>query len=303
MGLFSRKPGVRVTISPEVASPRQVVTVTVVTTEPIDRVTSATLDWGYTNFYRYHWAGRSDSAAAAMNDDLFVVGEVGTNYGGDRDTDDWVRVTTAELPIATSEFTGASAQFRVPSWAPASSKEIARWSCRLVIKRDGRDIEDSADFTVVIGRTDVPDETDPLERYDGSADTAIDIQLPSSVFAAGELIRGQIILTPTRDLPDGDLRVSCQHHRESHPLSRRPCSTAPVDGPIIQLGKRIPLRSGVPVAVPFELPVPADATPTTSAVHSSMSWSVAAQLFYAGFSGPMTERVRRGIAVVSPATG
>jgi len=153
---------------------------------------------------------------------------------------------------------------------------------------------------VVIGRDDVDDEQDPLERYAGSGETHLDIVLPSSVFAAGEVIRGQVDVIPARDLPDGDLAVFYQRHRESHPLTRRPTNSAPVDGPIIGLNKRIPLRTGVPYSLPFELPLPADAVPTTSAVHSSISWSVAARLFYAGFTGPMTERVRRGIVVVSP---
>ena len=61
-------------------------------------MTSARLEWGYDNFYRYHWAGRADSAAAAGNDTLWTAGQVGTNYGGERDTDDWVCVTRVEVP-------------------------------------------------------------------------------------------------------------------------------------------------------------------------------------------------------------
>lgn len=299
MGLFSRSPDVEVTVTPGVVFPRQVVTATITTSAPIDRVTSAAVGWGYTNFYRYHWAGHTDSAAAAMNDDLLLIGEVGTNHGGDRETDDWVNVTTAELPTATDEFTGGSAQFRVPSWAPPSSKEIARWLCRLTLERDGRDVTQDGEFTVLIGRDDVDDIADPLERYAGSGETGLDIVLPASVFVAGEVIRGCVDVIPSRDLPNGDLAVFYQRHRDSHPLTRRPCNTGPVDGPIIQLNKLIPLRAGVPYSIPFELPLPADAVPTTAAVHSSISWSVAARLFYAGFTGPTTERVRRGIVVVS----
>jgi hypothetical protein len=44
--------------------------------------------------------------AAAANDSLWMAGEVGTNYGGERETDDWVSVTTADVPIATGEFAG-----------------------------------------------------------------------------------------------------------------------------------------------------------------------------------------------------
>ena len=75
-----------------------------------------------------------------------------------------------------------------------------------------------------------------------------------------------------------------------HPLTRRPSRG----------GRRWPdphgcqARSaarGVGVALPFELPLPVDAAPTARAVHSSMRWFVQARMFYAGFTGPLTERV------------
>jgi hypothetical protein len=297
VGLFRRSTTVDVTVSPTVAVPRQTVTATI--TGSLDRVRSARLDWGYTNFFRYHWAGHADSAAAELNDDLWLVGEVGTNYGGDRDTEEWVSVTAVDLPIATGELTSGSYDFRVPSWAPASSKEIARWSCRLTVDRDGRDVDARGDFTVLIRPEDADAGDEPMERYDGSGETVVDIALPSPVYAAGQVVQGQVILKPTADLPDGDLRVSWQQHRESHPLTRRPCATGPVDGPVVKLGKGIPLRAGSPIVVPFELVLPADAAPTASAVHSSMSWFIRAELFYAGFTSHMTERVRKPIVVVN----
>lgn len=299
MALFRRSPAAGVAVSPAVASPRQTVTATVTTATPVKGARSATLDWGYTNFYRYHWAGHADSAAATFNDELWLTGEVGTNYGGARDTDEWVSVAVADLALAADEFTGATAQFRVPSWAPPSSKEIARWSCRLRVDRGGRDVEAHGDFTVTVRRADVQAQQAAVEHYDGAAETAVDIELASPVFAAGEVIRGRILLHSHADLPDGDLRVTWQRERLSHPLTRRPVATAPIDGPAVKLGNRIPLRAGHPIAVPFELPLPADAAPTASAVHSSMSWFVAAQLFYAGFTSHMTERARRPIIVVN----
>ena len=142
MGLFDRSSDVRVTVTPDVVRPRQMVTATVTTAKPIDKVTAARLEWGYDNFYRYQWAGRADSAAAAANDTLWMAGEVGTNYGGERDTDDWVSVSNVELPIRMDEFTGATDSFRVPSGAPGSSAEVVRWACRLVIDRGGRDVDE-----------------------------------------------------------------------------------------------------------------------------------------------------------------
>jgi hypothetical protein len=299
VGLFSRSGGVQVTVSPEVLRPRQTVTATVTTERPVDEVATATLEWGYDNFYRYHWAGHVDSAAAAGNDTFLTAGQVGTNYGGERDTDDWVCVTRVELPVATSEFSGATATFKVPSWAPGSSDLIARWSCRLRIERGGRDVDERGDFTVVIGTADVDAVVEPLEQFFGAAETEIDIVLGSPLYRAGETISGQIVLRPTIDLPNGDVAVYWQRQRESHPLVRYPAEGGPVDGRIVQLDKKIPLRAGVPVTLPFALPLPDDAAPTASAVHSSLSWFVAARMSYAGFNAHQVERIRRPITVVN----
>ncbi len=299
MGIFGRSGAARVTLTPEVVGPRRTVTATVTTDGPIDKVATATLEWGYDNFYRYHWAGRVDSAAAAGNDSILTAGQVGTSLGGERDTDDWVCVTRLDLPVATSEFTGASATFTVPSWAPGSSPQIARWSCRLRIERGGRDVDERGEFTVVIGAGDVDAVEEPLERFFGAGETEIDIVLGSPVYRAGDTIEGHLVLRPQMDLPNGDVAVYWQRQRESHPLVRHPAQGGPVDGRITQLDKKIPLRSGAPVTLPFTLPLPADAAPTASAVHSSLSWFVAARMFYGGFNAHQVERVRRPITVVN----
>ena len=101
------------------------------------------------------------------------------------------------------------------------------------------------------------------------------------------------------DLPNGDVAVYWQRFRESHPLERAPAEPGPVDGRIVQLDKKIPLRAGTPVTLPFALPLPEDAAPTASAVHSSLSWFVAVRMFYAGFTAHQIERVRRPITVVN----
>ena len=307
MGLFSRSAAATVVVSPATATPRQTVQATVTVDRPIGDVSSAKLDWGYTNFYDYHWAGRVDSVAAAGNDTIWTAGQVGTNYGGDRGTDDWVSVSAEEVPIvmdgSTGEFTGASSTFRIPSWAPASSPSIARWECRLSVERKGRDVRPAKDargeFTVVIGTADVEAFVEPLEVVAGAAETVIDVALSRPVWRAGETITGQVSLNPTVDLPDGDLAVSWQRDRASHPLTRAPGPGTQLDGRIVSLGKRIPLRAGTPVVLPFEIPLPADACPTAAAVHSSIDWFVQARLMYAGFTGHSLERVRRPIVVVN----
>ncbi len=299
MRLFSRGPAVTIDVSPAVVAPRQTVAAVVSTGRPIDNVTSATLEWGYTNFYRYHWAGRADSAMAGAGEALWMYDDVGTNVGGDRDADEWVSVTKVDLPCADGVFVGGSSAFRVPSWAPGSSPEIVRWSCRVIIERAGRDIDTQSEFGVRVGRGDVAADVGGIEVIMGAAETVIAVDLASPVFAAGEVIRGTVRLTPTRDLPDGDLAVCWRKSRESHPLTRTPTPGSALDGPIIGLGKRIPLRAGAPVALRFEIPLPADAAPTASAVHSSMKWFVQARLFYSGLTAPMTERVLQPIVVVN----
>ena len=299
MGLFKRSAGARVTVTPAVVRPRQVVTATVTTDKPVDDVRSVRLEWGYDSFYRYHWAGRADSAAAAGNDSLLLAGQVGTSYGGERDADDWVSVTAVDVPVATGEFDGATAQFTIPSWAPGSSPEVARWACRLVIDRDGRDVDERGEFRVVIGAADVQPSDGPVERYMGDGATQIDIVIPSSVCVAGHDITGHLVCRPQQDLPTADIAMYWQRHREHHPLERYPAQGGALDGPPLHLGKKIPMHAGTEFDLPFALPLPADAAPTATGVHSSLSWFIGARIFYSGFTSHQVERVRRPIVVVN----
>jgi hypothetical protein len=299
VGLFNRSAGVRVTVTPAVVRPRQQVTATVSTDEPIDKVRSARVEWGYDNIYRYHWAGRTDSAVAASNDTLLTMGQVGTSYGGDRDTEDWVSVTSVDIPIATGEFTDTTASFTVPSWAPASSPEIARWACRLVIDRDGRDADEKGEFQVVVSAADVQAPDQPLEQYMGNGDSEIDIVMPSTVWRAGEPITGHLVVRAKQDLPTADIAMYWQRHRDYHPLERYPAPGGELDGPPLYLGKKIPMVGGYQFGMPFALPLPADAAPTASAVHSTLTWFIGARIFYSGFTSHQLERVRKPIVVVN----
>jgi hypothetical protein len=299
VGLFKRSTGAQVTVAPDVVSPRQIVSATVSTDRPVGKVSSATLEWGYTNFYRYHWAGRADSAAAAMNDTVWTMDQVGNHYGGERDTDDWVTVTKVDLPIAAGEFTGGSSTFKVPSWAPGSSPDLARWSCRLTIARGGGDVDAHGDFTVVIGSADSQVTDEPLQRTGGDGDTDMDIVVPSLLFRAGETINGQILLTPHADMSDGELGICWGYRCLSHPLVRTPAlGGTSKSGQTIKLGKGIPLRNGTPVTVPFAVPLPGDAPPTATAVHSSLEWFLEATLMYSKWTQGI-EKMRRQIVVVN----
>ncbi|HEX2401087.1 MAG TPA: hypothetical protein VHJ79_14055 [Mycobacterium sp.] len=300
MGLFKRTTGTQVAVTPEVVRPRQTVQARVTTDKPIDKVSSATLEWGYTNFYRYRWAGRADAAATALNDSWLMMDQVGTDAGSEKDTEDWVGVTKVELPIG-NEFTGGSSSFTVPSWAPGSSDVLARWSARLTIERGGRDVDTRGDFTVVIGRADLQVTDEPQQRTGGDGETDIEIVLPSLVFSAGETISGSITLTPKADMSDGELGIYWGRKRISHPLVRTPAIAGGTkSGPTIKLGKGIALRNGAPVTVPFAVTLPDDAPPTGEAVHSSLGWFLEATLNYSKWTQGI-EQVRRKIVVVNAA--
>jgi hypothetical protein len=299
VGLFKRSSGAQVTVTPEVVSPRQTVQVTVTTDKPIDKVSSATLEWGYTNFYRYRWAGRADAMATEMNDSWFMMDQVGTDAGSERDTEDWVGVTKVELPVAGGEFTGGSSSFTVPSWAPGSSDVLARWSARLTIQRGGRDVDTSCAFTVVVGRDNVEAADEPQQRTAGDGETDIDIVLPSLVYRAGDTVNGGITLTPHTDMSDGELSIYWVRRRLSHPLVRTPAIEGGTkSGQTIKLGKGIQLRNGSPVTVPFAVQLPEDAPPTATAVHSSLVWFLTAVLMYSKWTQGV-EKVSRQFVVVN----
>ena len=286
-------------VTPEVVLPRQVVMATVTSGGRIDKVTSAKLDWGYTNFYRYRWAGRADSAAAQMNDVWWMIGEVGTDAGSEKGTEDWVSVTKVDLPVLNGEFTGGSSSFTVPSWAPGSSDALARWSARLTIDRGGRDVDARGDFRVVIGRSNADVVDEPLRRTGGDGKTELDIVLSSLVFRAGELINGSVTLTPNVDMSDAELGIYWAYSTLSHPLERTPAAGGGYTrGDVVKLGKGIPLRKGAPVTVPFAVPLPQDAPPSGEAVHSSLVWFLEASMMYSKWTQGI-EKVRRQIVVVN----
>jgi hypothetical protein len=126
------------------------------------------------------------------------------------------------------------------------------------------------------------------EGIDGPGETIMDIALPWALFRLGEAIRGHVNLTPVDPRAYADLAVYWE------------CAgrlTLRTQGPIIQLARRIRLRIGVTVAVPFELPLPTD-EPTTRTGAAS-AWFVVARLDYTGSPSGSAERVRCPITVVA----
>jgi hypothetical protein len=275
-------------MAPEVLRPGQVVTATVTTDTPLDAA-SVRLEWGYDNVYR--WADEVDGDT-----------DTGTDTDTERSPASWVCVTRVDVPLTTNEFAGTTSTFTVPSWAPGSSKQIARWSCRVAIGCGGRDVDAHGDFTVVIGIDDVdPVEAleAPMERVSGDAETVVEIALPATVFRAGATVSGHVTLLTVSDLPAVDVAVSWQRQCESHPLLRQPAQSQALYGPIIHLGRGIALTSGAPITLPFDVALPEDASPTADAVHSSLSWFVGARVVYTGLDEHAAEQVRRPIIVAN----
>jgi hypothetical protein len=97
-----------VEIAPAVVSPTESIVATVTLAEPIDRVAAARVQLGYVNRCSYRWAGRRDAALRHDDSSLLTLGQVGTDAGSDRNTEDWVAVLDEELPFAGGTLAPAS---------------------------------------------------------------------------------------------------------------------------------------------------------------------------------------------------
>ncbi|MEH3133527.1 MAG: hypothetical protein PGN30_00850 [Mycolicibacterium neoaurum] len=299
MEVFGRSPVVYVDIAPPVLTPGQTVTAVVSSGRPLGAVRAAVLQWGYTNYYRYHWGGRPDSVLAEADNAAWLFGGVGVNSSDERDADDWVGVAEEQLTIEPGRPVVGTSRFTIPVWAPPSSPELVRWSCRVVVQRGGRDIDAHGEFEVKVGPADVAAEHAAVETLAGDGATVIEVTLNDRIVLVGSTIRGDLRLTPRVDLPDGDVAVCWRKCRLSHPAGRRAARGGAIDGPVAVVGDRIRLVRDRQVILPFHLPVPAEAAPSASAVHSSIRWFVHVRLFYAGFPALRTERVLLPITVVN----
>ena len=100
-------------------------------------------------------------------------------------------------------------------------------------------------------------------------------------------------------MADGELGIYSGYRLISHPLERTPAvSGAGKSGQTINLGKGIPLRNGTRVTMPFAVPLPEDAPPTGTAVHTSLVWFLEAALMNSKWTQGI-EKVRRQIVVVN----
>ena len=305
MGLFSRKKSATLTLSPAgPVRPTDTVTVSVQLTEALDGISAAAVELGYVNGYRYRWAGRADAALAQGNDSLLTMGQVGTDHGAEKDTEDWVHVLSEPLPVTGGVLGAGTHQvaLRLPSWSPGSSAKVVRWQVRLRIERRGRDVTAEAPLTVLIGAPDpAPASIDlPLiQKQRAIADSlTFEIETEKGAYRVGEQVRGVIAVTP-RETPTRTASVAgwFQRIQESHPLEKNPGSaTDAYVRPMTTFAENVQFVGGQRVEFPFALILPTDLDPTTEAVHSSIDWFVQIKVEFSGATGAI-ERAQRGIVV------
>jgi hypothetical protein len=296
-----RRPAAALRLEPADRPLRATETVTAIVTldAPLDGVTSARVELGYVNRYAYRWAGRREALIRSDDSSLVTAGMVGTDYGSDRETEDWVAVLDQPLSVAGGVLEAGThtAALRLPSWAPGSSERVVSWQARLRVERAGRGVEAEAPLAVAVAAPDPPPQELPLERVSGDA-CDIDLLTAGTCFRTGAPVHGTLRITPREAVPPADVAVMLQAVWISHPLTRTPALPREIlVRPIVTLDKRLDLTAGVTTALPFTIDVPADADPTTEAVHCSLNWWVQARIMYAGLSGPSLERMQRAVII------
>ena len=277
------------------------VTATVTLESALDDVGVAVVELGYVNSYRYRWAGRRDAALKHDDMSLVTMGQVGTSYGSDRETSDWVHVLDAPLTFAGGVLAEGThtAVLRIPSWAPGSSSLVA-WEARLRIERAGRDVEESVPLTVLIAAPEPP--LPVLELIQGESaianDLLFDIRTERPTHRPGEEVRGEIVVTPRAPMTrTAKVGVRFARRQLSHPLERAAGDTTLSEiRPTTTVAEDISFVEGETTTIAFGVTLPPDADPTTEAVHSSLDWYVVAEVNFSGMTGAI-ERARRGIIV------
>ncbi|MCW2801511.1 MAG: hypothetical protein JWQ70_2983 [Aeromicrobium sp.] len=292
--LPKRRSGATMTIVPDrPLLPTESLTATVTLDEQLDDVTDARIEIGYLNTYKYEWAPATGSGIA--------TGNTYSSPGGYRDTTDFVHVIDEPLVFAGGTLMAGtySATLRLPSWSPGSSFAVD-WVARLKVDRKGKDPEAEATFTVLTPAPDpLPTKTRFVEHESALA-SSIDfaITLDALAYRAGTVVKGTISVTPGEPVTKSakaDVRFLRQ--QVSHPLERRPSPRIEwFSRPQVVVAEDLALQQGVTTEIPFELTVPADADPTTEAVHNSIEWWVVATITYAGMTGAI-EKARREIVV------
>lgn len=271
--------------------PTESVTATVTLDEPLDDVTDARIEIGYVNTYKYEWA---------RNNTTDLVGP--TSAGGRSDATDWVAAGDAPIVFAGGTLAAGThtATVRLPSWSPGTSDPAVAWQARLKVKRKGKSPEAEAAFTVLTPAPDpLPTETRLVQGERAMAHSIrFEIVTDALAYRAGSVVRGTISVTPTEPVTrSATADVRFYRPQVSHPLEKPPSPDIEwFSRPHVTVAKDLMLAQGVTTEIPFELTLPAEASPTVEAVHNSIHWWVLATITYAGMTGAI-ERARREIVV------
>lgn len=273
--------------------PTESITATVTLDEQLDDVTDARIEIGYLNTYKYEWARASGGSIA--------TGNTYSGPGGYKDATDFVHVIDEPIVYAGGTLMAGtySATLRLPSWSPGSSSAVD-WVARLKVERKGKDPEAETHFNVLTPAPDpLPTETRLVQGERAMANSIhFDLVTAALAYRAGSPVRGTISVTPGEPVTKSakaDVRFLRQ--QISHPLGRNPSPRIEwFSRPHITVAEDLALEQGVMTEIPFELTVPADADPTTEAVHNSIEWWVVATITYAGMTGAI-EKARREIVV------
>ena len=287
-----RRPGVTVSVAPDrPLLPTESLTVTVTLDEPLDDVTDARIEIGYVNTYTYEWA---------RNTTTDLIGP--TSAGGRSDAKEWVAAGDAPIVFAGGTLAAGThtATVRLPSWSPGTSDPAVAWQARLAVERKGRSPETQASFTVVVPAPDpLPTGTRLVQGESAIADSIrFDVVTEALAYRAGDVVRGTISVTPTEPVTrTATADVRFYRTQVSHPLEKPPSPDIEwFSRPHVTVAKDLALAQGVTTEIPFELTLPADASPTVEAVHSSIQWWLLATVTFSGMTGAI-ERARREIVV------
>ncbi|UGT62452.1 hypothetical protein [Nocardia asteroides] len=305
MGLFSRRKGASITLAPDGPyRATDTITATVTVDAALDKVSAASVQLGYRNGFRYRWAGRADAALNHDNDSLLLMGQVGTDYGSEKDTEEWVPVLAEQLPVVEGILAAGQhrVQLRLPSWSPGSSKDVVRWEIRLAVERSGRDLETAVPLTVLIGPPDpLPASAElPLIQKTRALASTLDFEIVTErgAYRRGDEVRGVVAVTAP-ETPDRTASIAgwFQRIQESHPVEKTPGSaTDSYVRPMTTFAKEVRFIGGQRQEFPFAMTLPKDVDPTTEAVHSSIDWFVQIKVEFSGATGAI-ERAERGIVV------
>jgi len=287
-----RRSGATMSVTPDrPVLPTESITATVTLDEPLDDVTDARVEIGYVNTYKYEWA-RSTTTN--------LVGP--TSPGGYKDTSDWVSAGDAPLVFAGGALMAGthSATVRLPSWSPGTSDPAVAWQARLRVDRKGKSPEAEASFTVLAPVPDPLPTGSRLVQGEHAIANSIrfDVVTDALAYRAGSQVRGTISATPAEPVTKSAtadvrfLRAQISHPLEKHPSPRIEWFSRPH----VTVAEDLMLAQGATTEIPFELTLPADASPNVEAVHNSIEWWVVATITFAGLTGAI-ERARREIFV------